>query len=373
MATRELFFNSEISRRGFLGLGAAATASVLLAGCSSGESTSSSTDASTSTASEVETSTIKWAKANSGNVFVTLATEKGYFAEYGLTVEENPVDSTSDALTSLANGKVDVTSNNGTNNPLQFIAKGNDFTIVGGYMLKGMYIVAKKETEYKDVTSLVGSKFAGPASQTAITGALLNAGHDPINEVEWLTYSTNTDRLSAVVAGEADYAVLSGDLLYNVGQMDDIKIVAWLDDLTPNYGCCRMNMRTDFVNDNPKTMKALMKSLLKAECWFTQNKEESVTILAEAIGASEDKVKSYLLNDNYVPSVDPVKNSVIETWNVMVETGFIDEEAAKSVNVEDHINTTYYKEALDELLAESSGSDKSFYEERETFFKENNE
>ena len=41
--------------------------------------------------------------------------------------------------------------------------------------------------------------------------ALLDAGIDPNNDVEWLTYSTNSDRLAAVVSGEADYAVLSGD------------------------------------------------------------------------------------------------------------------------------------------------------------------
>ena len=51
-------------------------------------------------------------------------------------------------------GQVDVTSNQGTNNPLQFISTGSDFSIVGGYMLKGMYIIGKKDTQYKDVTSL---------------------------------------------------------------------------------------------------------------------------------------------------------------------------------------------------------------------------
>ena len=334
------------------------------------EDTSAKTE---ETAEKPETSEIHWARANSGNVFVTIAKEKGYFDEAGLNVIEDPVDSTADALTALGNGKVDVTSNNGTNNPLSYISQGQDFTIVGGYMLKGMYIVAKKGTGWNGVEDLVGKKFAGPASQTAITGALLKAGYDPINDVEWLTYSTNSDRLAAVVSGEADYAVLSGDLLFTVGNMDDIEISAWLDDLTPNYGCCRMNMRTEFVNDNPITVKLLLKALLKAECYFNANKEECVSILAKEIDADEDYVKAYLMNENYVPSVDPVKNSVIETWNVMKETGFLDEGADK-INIEDHINTTYYKEALDELVKESAGTDdEAFYKERVEFFEANNE
>ena len=296
-------------------------------------------------------SEIHWARANSGNVFVTIAKQKGYFDEVGLNIIEDPVDSTADALTALGNGKVDVTSNQGTNNPLSYISQGQDFTIVGGYMLKGMYIVAKKGTGWNGVTDLVGKKFAGPASQTAITGALLKEGFDPINDVEWLTYSTNSDRLAAVVNGEADYAVLSGDLLFSVGNMDDIEICAWLDDLTPNYGCCRMNMRTDFVNENPVTVKLLLKALIKAECYFNANKEECVSILAKEIGAEEDYVKAYLMNENYVPSVDPVKNSVIETWTVMKETGFLDEDAEEAEKKVVLANNNYTEVAAGVLKA----------------------
>lgn len=328
----------------------------------------------TAAGDEPETSKIVWARANSGNIFVTLAQKNGYFADYGLEVEEKAVDSTTDALTALGNGAVDVTSNNGTNNPLSQIAAGQDFTMVGGYMLKGMYIVAKAGTGWSGVADLVGKKFAGPASQTAITGALLEAGYDPINDVEWLTYSTNSDRLSAVVAGEADYAVLSGDLLFTVGNMSDLEIVAWLEDLTPNYGCCRMNMRTQFVNENPNTVKLILKALLKSECYLNANEDECVTILANELSTPEEYVAGYLKNENYVPSVDPVRNSILHTWDVMVATGFIEEEAAATIDIDaDHINTALYKQALDELVEESKGSDdEAFYAERVEFFEANN-
>ncbi len=326
------------------------------------------------TGNEPETSKIVWARANSGNIFVTLAQKNGYFTDYGLEVEEKAVDSTTDALTALGNGAVDVTSNNGTNNPLSQIAAGQDFTMVGGYMLKGMYIVAKTGTGWNGVGDLVGKKFAGPASQTAITGALLEAGYDPINDVEWLTYSTNSDRLSAVVAGEADYAVLSGDLLFTVGNMSDLEIVAWLENLTPNYGCCRMNMRSEFVYNNPNTVKLILKALLKSECYLNANEDECVSILSQELSTPEEYVAAYLKNENYVPSVDPVRNSILHTWDVMVATGFIDEDAAASLDIDAyHINTALYKQALDELVEESKGTDdEAFYAERVEFFEQNN-
>lgn len=335
------------------------------------EETTEETDEAEGEVPEVDT--IHWARANSGNILVTVAIQQGYFDEVGIEVIEDPVDSATAALTALQTGQVDVTSNQGTNNPLQFIAEGSDFTIVGGYMLKGMYIIGRKETEYTDVTSLKGSKFAYAGVHPVVGMALLDAGIDPMdeNQIEWLTYDTNSDRLAAVVAGEADYAVLSGDQLFAVGNNDEIEIKAWLNDLVPNYGCCRMNMTTEFVEENPITVKLLLKALIRAEQWYLANIEECVPILAEEIGADEDYVAAYLLNENYISSVDPCKNSVIKTWDGMVEMGFIDEEAASTINVEDHINTELYKAALDECVEEYYDEDPEFYDGRIAFFEEN--
>lgn len=327
-----------------------------------------------STASEAaaetpEVTTLHWARANSGNIFVTLATQLGYFEEVGLTVIEDPVASSTEALTALGTGQVDVTSNQGTNNPLAQIAAGQDFTIVGGYMLQGMYLVAKKGTGWNGPEDLIGKKVAAPASTTTLTGPLLDLGHDPVNEIEWLTYSTNSDRLAAVVAGEADYAYLSGDQLFTVGNMDDIEIVCYASDpdLMPAYGCCRMNMRTDFVKDNPTTVKLLLGALIRAQAYFEANKEECVGILAKEIDATEEYVAAYLLNPNYKIAVDPVKNSVLKTWEIMGATGFLPETASE-INIEEHINTELYKAALDEMQAKYGDEYPEFYAERQEFF-----
>lgn len=318
-----------------------------------------------------EVTKIRWARANSGNVLVTLAQNNGYLKEYGLEVIEMPLNSTNDALTALSTKQVDVTSNNGTNNPLQFMAAGSDFTIVGGYMLKGMYIVAKKGTGWKGIGDLVGKKLATSKSQTWVTGPLLAAGYS-LDDVIWLTYSTNSDRLAAVIAGEADYACLSGDLLFRVGNLKDvIEIVAWADDLMPDYGCCRMNMHTDFVKANPVTVKLLLKALIRAEQYLRANPDESVKILAKELNASEEFVAAYLKNPNYIPSVDPVKHSIKATWDIMMKTGFLSPEA-KNYDLDSHINIELYKAALDELVAERRDEDPEFYDGRLEFFKAHN-
>lgn len=318
-----------------------------------------------------EVDTVRWARANSGNVLVTLAKNNGYLKDVGINIIENPLNSTSDALTALNAKQVDVTSNNGTNNPLQFMARGSDFTIVGGYMLKGMYIVARKGTGWHGISDFVGKKIAAPKSQTWITGPLMWAGHN-IDDVQWLTYSTNSDRLTAVIKGEADYASLSGDLLFRVNNMkNQLEIVVWADQLQPNYGCCRMNMNSDFVNANPKTVKLLLKALIRSEQYLLAHPDESVKILAKELHANEDFVAAYLKNPNYRPSVDPVRNAVKTTWKIMMDTGFLPE-SAKNYDLDAHINVDLYKAALDELIAERYDEDPKFYDDRLAFFKANN-
>ena len=318
-----------------------------------------------------EVDTVRWARANSGNVLVTLAKNNGYLKDVGINVIEIPLNSTSDALTALNAKQVDVTSNNGTNNPLQFMAKGSDFTIVGGYMLKGMYIVARKGTGWHGVSDFIGKKIAAPKSQTWITGPLMWAGYN-IDDVTWLTYSTNSDRLTSVIKGEADYASLSGDLLFRVGNMkDQLEIVVWADQLQPNYGCCRMNMNSDFVKANPKTVKLLLKALIRSEQYLLSHPDESVKILARELHASEDFVAAYLKNPNYRPSVDPVRNAVKATWKIMMDTGFLPE-SARNYDLDAHINVDLYKAALDELVAERYNEDPAFYDDRLAFFKANN-
>lgn len=321
-----------------------------------------------------EQSVVKWNYGTSGNVLVTIAQEKGYFEEYGITIEPVEATAVSDAMSLLASGKVDIVSNSGTSNPLQQIASGVDITIFGGHMVTGcMPVVAKKGTEWNGVTSLVGKKFACNPSYFAFSGALMDEGvEDPLSAVEFVTYSNYNDALAAVVQGEVDYALLGTGLNENVKQMDDVEIVTYQSEVMPNYSCCRMEAKTEYVENNPITIKCIIKALLRAQCYYENNKEEAVKLLADQIGATEDYVAAYMLDeDHYVVNVDPLKNSVERAWEILGKIDFLDENA-KNINIDDHINTDLYKEALEEATEEFGDEDPEFYQNQLTFFEENN-
>ena len=53
-----------------------------------------------------EVDTIHWARANSGNILVTIAKQQGYFDEVGINVIEDPVESSTAALQALQANQV---------------------------------------------------------------------------------------------------------------------------------------------------------------------------------------------------------------------------------------------------------------------------
>ena len=332
----------------------------------------SADDTSEGTEEVPEQRVVRWNQGTSGNVLVFIAQEKGYFEEEGIELEFVTATANADAMALLSTGQTDVVSNSGTSNPLQQIAAGVDLTVFGGHMVNGcMPVIAKEGTEWNGVESLVGKKFACNPSYFAFTGALMDAGYDkPLEALEWITYTNYQDAMAAVLRGEVDYALQGTGQNYQVLNTDGIEIVAYQSDVMPNYSCCRLVAPTEFVENNPITVKHILKALIRAQQYYEANKEESAQIMADGIGTDLDYVEAFMFNDHYLVHADPLKNSVVRAWNILDETGFLDENA-KNINIEDHINTDIYEEALAEVIAEHGDEDPEFYDRMQQFYEEN--
>ena len=221
----------------------------------------------------LEQEVVKWNYGTSGNVLVTIAEEKGYFEDEGIQIDPVEANANADAMTLLATGKVDVVSNAGTSNPLQQIASGVDISVFGGHMIEGcMPVVAKKGTEWKGIESFIGKKVAVNPSYFAFTGAVMDLGYEnPLEVVDWEIYSDYNDALAAVVRGDVTYALMGTGQNLAVQDMaanGEIDIVSYQSEIMENYSCCRMVAQTDWINDNPNTVKAIIRALLRAQSWY---------------------------------------------------------------------------------------------------------
>ena len=345
---------------------------MLVVSCGQQQTTAKVEEATASAKTKKENTVVRWNYGSSGNVFVNIAIEKGYFDEEGITIEPVAATAVLNALGLLSANQVDVVSNAGTSNPLQQIAAGNDFTIFGGHMVNGaMPVIAKKGTEWKGVESLVGEKVAINPSYFAFPGALMEKGYDdPLHQVEWITFGTYDDALAAVQRGEVKYALMGTEKNYPISQMDDIEIVSWHSEVMPNYSCCRMECQTSYLKENPDTIKAIIRALLRAQSYYESHKDEAIELTAKKINATPEFVAAYMNDPHYFVSVDPLKNQVKRAWGILDKTGFLDENA-KNINIDDHINTQLYEEALKEAKVKYGAGNEAFYAKMEKFFNDN--
>lgn len=356
--------------------------SLSLAACggkeTSAEDTKGDASATESAVDAPEQSVVKWNYGTSGNVLVTIANEKGYFEAEGITIEPVQANANASAMQLLSTGKVDVVSNSGTTTPLQQIASGVDISIFGGHMVEGcMPVVALPDAEWNGIESFIGEKVAVNPTYYAFTGSIMDLGYEnPLDPevVEWVTYSDYNDALAAVIRGEVKYALMGTGQVQSVKEMEEngeIQIVTYQSDVMENYSCCRMVAQTDWIDENPNTVKAICRALIRAQAWYEANKEEAVKLHAAATGTTEEYVAAFMMDEeHYFVSTDPLKDGVVRAWEILDVTGYLGED--NQTDILEHINTNLYEEALLEA-AELYGEEVAeFYEAQLAFFEEHN-
>lgn len=282
---------------------------------------------------------------SSGHVFTFIAEDRGYFAEEGLTVERVPINASADAWASLYGGQVDVLMTYGTSGPVSQIAAGEDVTIFGGYMIIGhVPVVARPGTGWNNILDLKGKKLGFNKYSYSTCGPMKWAGIDLDKDVEFITLGTNMEKLEAIKAGEIDYATISTGHETIIRDMG-LEIVAWTDEIWPNYSCCRMESTGKWLKENPNTAKALLRAMLRGQEVYENEIDYAVTLTAEKLDVTEEYARTFLTSPHYRINLDPHKNVVQDVWKVMQELELIKSDT--NINIDDHINTTLYKEALD--------------------------
>lgn len=318
-----------------------------------------------------EDGVVRWVRGHSGNLMMTMAEHNGYLEEYGLKVEQIPMQTTNESFSAVAGNQVDIVSNAGTATPLERIAKGDDLRIFGGHMVEGaVFLIGRPDSEWKDMSSLVGKKVAGEPSDYVLSGPLLEMGYDPIKDVNWVQVGKAADAAAALKGGEVDYATVGTELALQVKSDPAIKEIGKYGDLMDKYSCCRMETAERFIKEKPNTTKALIKALLRGMRDFEKDPKGASKLLAEELDVPLDFVDAYVLDEGYEIHPDPLYNSCVRAWAYLDELGFLDENA-KNIDLRDYILCDLYKEALDEVIEEVGDEDPEYWEKQKKYFEEN--
>ena len=333
-----------------------------LAACSGGADGGSEE----SSGAKPETDTVRLAVFQHGHILNAIAEAQGYLEEEGIKVEYVPVETDTEIFEGIEKGTIDIASNSGTNLPLQMIADGKDLTMFGGYLLTGcMPVFAKVDTEWTGVESLVGKTMACEPNMFAVSGPLLDKGYDPLKDVNWYNPEDQNDRIKAVKEGKADFGLVGTQFNYVIDSDPELKVCTYASDLLPDYSCCRVEASTKWLNENPNTAKALLRAWIRAQAYYESNHEESVKFISEITGQDEAFLRSHMDNPHFDINTDPLKSSIERAWDYLGRIGLLSEEA-KKIDIDDHINTELYKEALDECQKKYGKDNPKFYEKMQS-------
>lgn len=320
-----------------------------------------------------ETEVVRLALNDSGHILNSIAESQGYLEEEGIRVEYVHVDTDAEAFEGIRNGTIDIASNSGTNLPLHEISSGLDITIFGGYLLTGcMPVFARVETEWNGIEDLIGKTMACEPNLYAITGPLLDKGYDPLNDINWYEPEDQNDRIAAVKSGEADYGLVGTALNYAVLQDPELKVVTYAADILPEYSCCRAEALTSWVNENPNTLKALLRAWIRALEYYHNHHDETVKFTARQINMDEARVRAYLDNPRFDLQTDPMRKAVQRAWDYMDHLGLLNSDA-RQIDINDHVNVDLYKAALDECTARYGKENPKFYEKLQAQYARNNQ
>ena len=326
-----------------------------------------------------------------GNIRVTvniLALEKGYFAEEGVEVEPVAIGG-NDALTAIneENGALDILTA-GFVADVQSIGAGYDLTFVAGTAVEGGAVIAKKGNadQYKGtdkvlnldaVTSAKLGLARNEAAWVVTRQYLLDNGVAPekIAEIEnertgkISYYADQTATAQAVQKGEVDLGFLPMEFALLYADAYDLEIVTAAGTLSPDYVCCREVTSSKRFSDKYDAFVAYETARIRAFEYYKQGetddaiKADVVKTVADYSGKEADYVETYLYGGVTKFAVDPNTKGIQKYVEAANNSGVFTGNAVDfgSYDITQNINTTAYKEALDNLIA--ANPDNAFYKE----------
>jgi NitT/TauT family transport system substrate-binding protein len=293
---------------------------------------------------------------NACNSETFIALDQGIFDKNGVKVELYPFTNSGEAHTALVAGKVDL-AGAGASAPLTFIAKGADEVLLGGLGdIGGAALITKKEraSEFSDLKGLVGKKLGVVRAATGdivYRGALTDAGIDWKKDLTIVELESPTAVNEAVKSGKVDagitwtpYSTLAPD--------QGLSVESWSDKYFPDHPCCRVAVLRPTLQNRHDDLVNYLKSTVEASKVFETDHQGTLKTLAKYIDIDPKVLEESTYSEHFAVSPDPDKNGVEKFWKEMQDIGYLD---TSKVNLDDHIDESLYKEALDAVVKENPG------------------
>lgn len=345
-------------------------AAIAFAGCTSSDKKTTTTAATSGQGSSSLIPLNVGYLPNNGHALIFIAKENGYFEKEGLDVTLYQFKNSAEGTNAIIAKKIDVGGFGLT--PLVFVSKGANETIIGGLDGDAAGLIVKPENagKYQNLTdfkSLVVFRGKTIATVRASTGdihfrdALTQAGLDLKKDITIQELSSPADVLEAVKTGKVDAGLVWTPYM-ELAQSEGLPVVLYTGDLYPKHPCCRIAVLTDTLNSNRDTYVRFERALIESYKWLKENPDASVDVVGKYVTVNRSVLKDAMTNGKTYNSPDPNTHAIEKIYTMMKNMNYIN----STVNIDDHIDKTVYKQALDELTKENPND--SFYQEQQVVY-----
>lgn len=307
-----------------------------------------------------------YAPGSARSAITQVADELGYLKEEGVKLEYVNIGFTEAFAALKKNSKeLDILST-GFPQHLSAIARGDDLRIIAGTASEGgaIFTSVDKYDTYKDYSNYNNIKVGMKADEQAwIIGRQYIKENYPnvdLSTIQVTIYDTPLLAAQAAAKGEIDVAFISdGAMASYEKNIQNLKLINWTGELVPNYVCCRETTTPTKISEKRDAFVKLQRARIRAwEYIEDESKRQDVLEkVAHFTGQTTEFVNNYLFKTASKLSADPNKKGIIQYYNSAAEIGFFGNADLSKVNISNNIDTTIYKDALDQLLEENPNSD----------------
>ncbi|MCX6689667.1 MAG: ABC transporter substrate-binding protein [Methanoregula sp.] len=321
-------------------------AAVVFAGCVSSDNTKTTTTVTTTTQQQLKTLNVGYLP-NNGATLIFVAKEQGYFTDQGLNVVLSSFTNSADGTNAIIAKKIDVGGFGLA--PLVFISKGVNETIIGGQMGEGaaVFTTPEKASQFKDLNSFKGKTVAtvrAASGDIHFRGALQNAGLDLQKDLTIQELASPAAVIEALKSGKVDAGVVWTPFT-ETAPNQGLVLLWYTDQYYPKHPCCRIAVLTDELKTNRDTFVSYEKALIQAYSYTKSNPDGTLNDVIKYVQINRTDLQNAINSPHFYISPDPNTKAIDKTYDLMKSIGYIN----TTVNINDHIDTSVYKQALDEL------------------------
>ena len=300
-----------------------------------------------------------YATGSARSAITQVADELGYLDEEGVKLEYVNIGFT-EAFAALKKNsdELDILST-GFPQHLSAIARGDDLRIIAGTASEGgaIFTSTANYDTYLDFNNYHNIKVGMKADEQAwIIGRQYIKENYPsvdLASVEVTIYETPLLAAQAAAKGEIDVAFISdGAMASYESNISNLKRLYWTGDLVHDYVCCRETTTPKKIEQKRDAFVKLERARIRAWEYIENedNRQDVLEKVAHFTGQTTEFVNNYLFKTASKLSADPNKKGIIQYYNSAAEIGFFGDADLSKVNIENNIDTTIYKDALDSLL-----------------------